>query len=306
MIVMRKGVFKTYIWNRYNNANVKGIVDISRHIKKNIPFTGNVSYSQREYSYDNYLLELIRHTIEFIKRKPYGNRLLSQVKDEVKLVVEVTSEYQTHDRAQIINENKKNVVRHAFFREYRALQQLCILILKNEKHQVGSGARRIYGILFDGAWLWEEYMNLLIGDIFYHPMNKARQGVQYLFAGNKGKIYPDFISKSNANRVIVDAKYKPIDNIGNKDYLQLLAYMFRFDAKQGFYLYPEAGNENDLKLCVNEGSTYENNVSQRKEVCVIKHGLRIPNDAETYSDFVVKMKVCEEEFKEELPNLNDW
>lgn len=293
---MRKGVFKTYIRNLYNNANVKGIIDISRHIKKNIPFTGNVAYSQREYSYDNYLLELIRHTIEHIKRKPYGNRLLSQVKDEVKLVVEVTPDYEPYDKRKIINKNKKNVVRHAFFREYRALQQLCILILQNQKHQIGSGSRRIYGILFDGAWLWEEYMNMLVGDIFYHPMNKARQGVQYLFAGNKGKIYPDFISKNAINRVIADAKYKPTDNIGNKDYLQLLAYMFRFDAKQGFYLYPEAENTDDLRLCVNKGSSYENNVSAREEVCVTKHGLKIPNDTERYDDFVSKIKECEEAF----------
>lgn len=297
---MRKGVFKTYIRNLYNNANVKGIIDISRHIKKNIPFTGNVAYSQREYSYDNYLLELIRHTIEHIKKKPYGNRLLSQVKDEVKLVVEVTSDYELYDKRKIINENKKNVVRHAFFREYRALQQLCILILQNQKHQIGSGSRRIYGILFDGAWLWEEYMNMLVGDIFYHPMNKAKQGVQYLFAGNKGKIYPDFISKNEIDRVIADAKYKPIDNIGNKDYLQLLAYMFRFDAKEGFYLYPEAENTDDLRLCVNKGSSYENNVSAREEVCVTKHGLKIPNDTERYDDFVSKIKECEVVFIKRL------
>lgn len=297
---MRKGVFKTYIRNLYNNANVKGIIDISRHIKKNIPFTGNVAYSQREYSYDNYLLELIRHTIEHIKKKPYGNRLLSQVKDEVKLVVEVTSDYELYDKRKIINENKKNVVRHAFFREYRALQQLCILILQNQKHQIGSGSRRIYGILFDGAWLWEEYMNMLVGDIFYHPMNKAKQGGQYLFAGNKGKIYPDFISKNEIDRVIADAKYKPIDNIGNKDYLQLLAYMFRFDAKKGFYLYPEAENTDDLRLCVNKGSSYENNVSAREEVCVTKHGLKIPNDTERYDDFVSKIKECEVVFIKRL------
>ena len=297
---MRKGVFKTYIRNLYNNANVKGIIDISRHIKKNIPFTGNVAYGQREYSYDNYLLELIRHTIEHIKKKPYGNRLLSQVKDEVKLVVEVTSDYELYNKRKIINENKKNVVRHAFFREYRALQQLCILILQNQKHQIGSGSRRIYGILFDGAWLWEEYMNMLVGDIFYHPMNKAKQGGQYLFAGNKGKIYPDFISKNEIDRVIADAKYKPIDNIGNKDYLQLLAYMFRFDAKEGFYLYPEAENTDDLRLCVNKGSSYENNVSAREEVCVTKHGLKIPNDTERYDDFVSKIKECEVVFIKRL------
>lgn len=299
-VAMRKGVFKTYIRNSYNDANAKGMIDVSRHIRKNIPFTGNIAYSQREYSYDNYLLELIRHTIEYIKRKPYGNKLLSQVKEEVKLVVEVTSNYEPYDKRKIINENKKNIVRHAFFREYRTLQQLCILILQNQKHQMGSGGRRIYGILFDGAWLWEEYINMLVDDMFYHPMNKAKQGVQYLFAGNKGKIYPDFISKDTSNRIIADAKYKPIDNIGNKDYLQLLAYMYRFDAKQGLYFYPEAKGVNDLKLCVNKGSSYENNILPREDVCVIKHGLKIPNDAEGYDDFVLKMNICEEVFKKSL------
>ena len=297
---MRKGVFKTYIRNPYNDANAKGIIDISRHIKENIPFTGNVAYSQREYSYDNYLLELIRHTIEHIKKKPYGNKLLSQVKDEVKLVVEITSMYEPYDKRKIINQNKKNIVRHAYFREYRALQQLCILILQNQKHQVGSGERRIYGILFDGAWLWEEYMNMLVDDIFYHPMNKVKQGVQYLFAGNKGKIYPDFISREDNHRIIADAKYKPIDNIGNKDYLQLLAYMFRFDAKQGFYFYPEIDRINSLKMRVNKGSSYENNVEPREDVCITKHGLKIPNDALTYDDFVIKINNCEKEFRKEL------
>lgn len=297
---MRKGVFKTYVRNPYNDANAKGTIDISRHIKKNIPFTGNVAYSQREYSYDNYLLELIRHTIEHIKRKPYGNKLLSQVKDEVKLVVEITSTYEPYDKRKIINQNKKNIVRHAYFREYRALQQLCILILQNQKHRIGSGERHIYGILFDGAWLWEEYMNMLVDDIFYHPMNKAKHGVQYLFAGNKGKIYPDFISREDNNRIIADAKYKPIDNIGNKDYLQLLAYMFRFDAKQGFYFYPEVEDADDLRMYVNKGSSYEDNVAPREEVYVTKHGLKIPNSAEEYVDFVSKIKVSEDEFKKGL------
>jgi len=31
---MRKGAFKTYIRNLYNDANVKGTIDVSRHIKK--------------------------------------------------------------------------------------------------------------------------------------------------------------------------------------------------------------------------------------------------------------------------------
>ena len=60
---MRKGLFKKYIRYRYNNGNIKGTIDVARHIEKNTPFVGNVAYSQREFSYDNCLMELVRHTI---------------------------------------------------------------------------------------------------------------------------------------------------------------------------------------------------------------------------------------------------
>ena len=297
---MRKGLFKKYIRHQYNDGNVKGTIDIARHLAKNTPFTGNIAYNQREFSYDNSLTELVRHTIEFIKGKPYGNKLLIKVKDEVRLVIEATPGYESYDRQRIIEQNKKNTVRHAYFREYLALQRLCLLILRHQKHQVGSGSKQIYGILFDGAWLWEEYINSLIEDVFYHPMNKGGKGAQRLFDGNIGLIYPDFISRNHEVRIIADAKYKPIDNIGNRDYLQVLAYMFRFDAKAGYYLYPEVEGSDDLRLWMNCGSTYEANVTPRDDVSVTKHGLKIPVDALNYAEFSVRMKTCEQEFKSAL------
>lgn len=294
---MRKGLFKKYIRYRYNDSNVKGTIDIARHIEKNTPFTGSVAYSQREFSYDNSLMELLRHTIEFIKRKPYGSKILIKVKDEVKLVIDATPSYELYDRQTIIEQNKKNMIRHAYYKEYLSLQRLCLLILRHQKHQIGSGARRIYGILFDGAWLWEEYINSLITDVFYHPMNKRSKGAQRLFNRNIGLIYPDFIGKNSRNRIIADAKYKPVDNIANKDYLQVLAYMIRFDAKTGYYLYPETENTDDLELWLNSGTTYESNVGPRNDICVTKHGLKIPLETMDYSDFVKKIMVAEQEFK---------
>lgn len=73
---MRKGPFKQYIRRQYNDGNVKGVIDVARHIGRNTPFVGKIAYHQREFSFDNGLMELVRHTIEFIKRKPYGNRRL--------------------------------------------------------------------------------------------------------------------------------------------------------------------------------------------------------------------------------------
>jgi len=299
-LAMRKGVFKTYIQNQYNDGNVKGSIDIGRHITNNIPFTGRVAYNMREFSYDNYLMELIRHTMEFIKKKPYGNNLLKKMNDEVTLVIQVTQNYKYYDRRKVVMENKKNPIRHAYYHEYRALQRLCIMILQHDKHQIGSGNQQVHGILFDGAWLWEEYIHSLIGDLFYHPMNKEGKGAQRLFStlqeGKIGLIYPDFINKDTNNRIIADAKYKPINNIGNKDYLQVLAYMFRFDANQGLYLYPEKNNLDNLTLMMNSGSTYESNVLKRDNISVMKCGLQIPTDINSYDDFVEKMKLSETNF----------
>lgn len=286
---MRKGIYKTYVRNHYNDGNVKGTIDIARHISKNTPFTGKIAYRQREFSLDNSLMELVRHTIEFIKTKSYGHQLLYQVKDEVSNIIHVTPGYEYCDRSKIVFENKKNPIRHAYFNEYRELQLLCILILQHERHRVGSGIRPIHGILFDGAWLWEEYIYLLIGEHFFHPMNKKGNGAQRLFNRNTGLIYPDFISRDSENRVIADAKYKPVTNIGNRDYLQVLAYMFRFDAKKGYYFYPESGEIESMEFRLNRGSTYEKNVVARDDITLVKCGLHIPCEAMNYEQFKNQM-----------------
>ena len=100
----------------------------------------------------------------------------------------------------------------------------------------------------------------MIKEEFYHPRNKGGSGAQRLFAEDEeskkiGLIYPDFISKTTDNRIIADAKYKPLNNIGNKDYLQVLAYMYRFDSRKGFYLYPESEGNKSLILHLLKGST---------------------------------------------------
>lgn len=294
-LAMRKGVFKKYRCYRYNDGNVRGTIDVARHILINSPFVGKVAYSHREFSYDNALMELVRHAIEYIKGKPYGQRLLNKVKDEVKVIIEATPSYEPLNRRKIIALNKKHAVRHAYFREYLALQRLCLLILQHQKHKIGTGIRQLYGILFDGAWLWEEYVNLLIKDVFYHPMNKRGTGAQRLFDRNRGIIYPDFISRNCRPRVIADAKYKMMDTIGNRDYLQVLAYMFRFEAKTGYYIYPEAEGYDASSMKLNRGLTYEDNVTPREDISVTKYGLKIPTNAEDYGEFSARLQAQEQE-----------
>lgn len=302
---LRKGLLKKYLNNNYNDENIQGTIDIKRHITKNTPFVGKIAYTKREYSYDNYVIELIRHTIEFIKMKPYGQKILSSIKEEVNTIISATLKYNSCDKSKIISINKKHIIRHSYYREYYTLQKLCLSILQNQKSNLGFGPHQIYGILFDGAWLWEEYINLLLNDMFYHPMNKIKKNVQYLFANGIGDIYPDFISHNETNRIIADAKYKPFSNIKSRDYLQLLAYMFRFDAKKSFYIYPESNQffSKDNKLNLNKGTSFDK-VTKREDIYIIKYGIKIPQ-TETYNDFVLQMTKQEEELKKYFNNFLD-
>lgn len=194
-------------------------------------------------------------------------------------------------------------------------------ILKDQNQQISVGCCSLYGILFDGAWLWEEYVNTLIGDDFYHPRNKgnsdgSNSGAQQLFTSISlndtekdrvaGLIYPDFIGKNPNNRIIADAKYKPECNIKNKDYLQILAYMLRFDSKKAFYIYPfqkdTCSLQSSVKLALNKGLTYENNVEKRDDIEVIKQGLEVPciECKCDYSTFCKLMEKAENSFKSKL------
>src|SRR5699024_10063380 len=134
----------------------------------------------------------------------------------------------------------KKPVRHGYYFEYRKLQLLCLAILRaNESMYKQTNDHKIYGILFDGSWLFEEYVNFLIKDAYYHPQNKTGIEKQDLVEGSVGVIYPDFIYKNNIKRSIAVAKYERYGSIHGNDYLQLVAYMYRFDAKQGYYIYPK-------------------------------------------------------------------
>jgi len=305
---MRKGLYKTYVTYKYNDSNVKGVIDIPRHIKMNTPCIGKIAYNVRELSYDNYVTELVRHTIEFIYETGRGT-ILEGERENVQDIRFHTPRYNPADRQKIISINKKNIVTHTYYSEYRELQSLCLDILQYFMKGVGKddNGDQIHGVLFDGWSLWENYVYTLVKDFgFLHPDNRTEEGKEWLFVNEKTlngnqEIFSDFISESEKPRIIMDAKYKPMGNIKRDDYFQVLSYMYRFDSKVGFYLYPYEPKENEettLKLYLKKG--YYPNDEEAKEkhddIFVIKHGLKVPTNAKDYYDFVETMKKSEESF----------
>lgn len=295
---LRKGLYKEYRRFHHHDANLKGALDIARQLKTSTPFEGKMAYSTREFSFDNNLMQLVRHTIEYIKGHQLSRTsLLFQDKDRenIATVIQATPRYQLADRTKIIYQNQLTPVRHAYFHEYRSLQKLCLMILRGQMHGIGQSEQKIHGILFDVAWLWEEYLAQLLGEEFHHPRNKEKSGSFSMFQGGSGRIYPDFVSLSK--KVVADAKYKPIDNIKGRDYLQLVAYMYRFDARKGFYLFPHSGKTEESK----QYELLEGTGQRRNEPVVVeKLGLAIPQGVASFDEFCQQIERNEQVFLRSL------
>lgn len=295
---VRQGIFKTYRTFERNDANVKGSVNLSRHIRQNIPFGGKIAYNERTQVFDNPLTELVRHAIEFIRTKPFGKSILnsdSETKSAVSQIVELTQNYSFHERHKIISENAKPVS-HLFFTKWKPLQKICLAILNHSKINYHSGEKSVCGLLFDGAWLWEEYLNTILRPLdFVHPENKKHKGGLKMFANcddeltfdkDFRQIYPDFYKKGE---YVLDAKYKRLLNgVGREDLYQVVAYMHTMKIARGGFIFPDDGTDFHKKTyCL------ANNTGTLDII-----GMKISQNAESLQEFCELMKAEEENLLE--------
>lgn len=293
---MSQGLYKEYVSRQYNDSRVRGVIDVSRHIRLNIPFTGNIAYKTREHTSDNDLTELIRHTIEYIRTNEFGAGILSrdeETKCNVDLIVDATGSYEKRDRGRVISHNLRSKI-HPYYSEYEALRKLCLQILRQEEIKYGKDDDTVYGVLFDGAWLWEEYLNTLLSGIgFKHPQNKRNRKAIHLFTQNRGPRYPDFYDE----KIVLDAKYKKYEgksltDISREDLAQVISYMYVLKLENGGFLVPD-GEIVDTKkefLLGHGGTMYLIN-------------LPIPSGADSYESFCWQMASNEQAFMNEIERI---
>ena len=290
---MRKGIYKEYQRFSHNDSHIKGVIDVVNHLKKNLPFTGNIAYTTREFTYDNPMMQLIRHTIEYIKnQKSLGRGIICTNRENITEIIRVTPSYKQADRSKVIRLNQTKPLRHAYFREYRKLQELCLMILNREEHGLGYQEQKIHGILFDVAWLWEEYVHALLPKDFIHPRNKEKKGGISVFSGGKRKVFPDFYDRER--KIVLDSKYKKLEDtekgINREDLFQLISYSYILKAEKAGLIFPSKHKvvDNEIGKLAGYGAMLK------------KLSIQIPQKASSYNDFCDMMESSEEIFKNNI------
>lgn len=306
---MQQGLYKEYVKKEYNDSNVRGIININQHIRYNNPPNGRIAYTTREFSYDNDITQLIRHTIEYMSTIPMGRTLLNSDKEierYVRQIVQVTPLYQKGERRRIITANRIPLS-HPYYNRYKALQQICLAILRKEKMSHGSNSNQVHGLLIDIAWLWEEYIANILQEHnagFNHYTGKNSFKLFSNVDSNKSfqTVIPDYLHENN---FVADAKYIPLHRYEHLDaerasavYYKTIMYMYRFATSKGFLFHPcSVTDENENSVAYSE---YE--IANNNNCYLYKIGLVIP-ECNNFAEFKQGITDNETEFCEIIKKL---
>ncbi len=244
----RGGLLRHYREFRNNDWDFKGSLDLARHIRENVPMLHGIAYRKREIDLDVPVNRMIlksaltvnhRHPT-FFEDNPDAADALRQLR------MDVTEE---HDLRMLLSRRDcREPVRHPFFREiWEPFRQIARMILDDEHWTLFNEAtddEEVSGVVFDGSWLWEEYIAKVLKRDFLHCGRSETADGKGLrvFADGYARFYPDFLKKDRS--CVLDAKYKRSNpNGGRDDVHQVLCYLLLTGAKLGGLVFPPADEE---------------------------------------------------------------
>ena len=312
---MRQGLYKQYVKREYNDSNIRGTIDVNRHLRFNYPANGRIAYRTREFSYDNYVTQLIRHTIEHVARHPMGAALLSESKEMeecVRNIVQNTPSYQKSAKRSVMADNRK-VVSHPYFTKYKALQQLCLAILRNERISHGTQSDKVHGVLIDVAWLWEEYLAIVLSEVGFNH-HTSQNGFK-LFQNVDSErcfqtVIPDYL---HTNNYVADAKYIPLHRFEHLDadraaaiYYKTIMYMYRFATPKGFLFHPCHADDKQQDETLEKNNSIiraDYKIDNSKGCTLHKLGMVIPTAEGEFPGFSAQMSQVEQAYTLEIEQL---
>ncbi len=321
----KNSVYKEYREFDHNDSNIKGRIDIARHIKENMLNNGKVAYSTREYTPDNYVNILILKAFDRLQKK-YRSAISNYIKeDDVigkgfnTLKVEISS-YQDLSDDLILKKTNRKIVKNVFIK-YEDLRQTAVFILK--RYGVNGfvqNSNRSNGILIDMPGLWEQYLHKML---FYKMDEKSekeyRQDPYHILFeetdGIPGKpmrdVKPDYLINYQGRKYVFDAKYKLYWSNALKndewdksrdDVFQVMSYMYLFGCKYGGIVFPYDGDDNPSSIRKYYiGGGQENGIALTKEQMILIP-IRIPQE-DTWLRFKDKIQKEFEEKESELKTL---
>lgn len=307
-----KGFPKSYNSQSDRGLKLKGSVDINELIKKDIPYSGKISFKYRNQQNVSEIVNVLYKAVGLVKTS-YPNVINSNIHNITQdLAINRTNTY--INRSIIQKAQKHKSLQNSLYSDYRIALSYAELIIEdlNEKDETDFDLETT-GYIIDISKLYELYLEKLLKnnlpDFIVSGQNKIISYEQSSYIRN---LIPDIVlkNKETGEVAVFDAKYKTIrlnekylgNDIDRTDFFQIHTYMGYYgnNIKIGGLIYPITGVASDDLLPV-EKLFGNHSSSNCFTIDGINTGLNKDGDLfMDYSSIVENERIFIERFKNKL------
>lgn len=243
------GLPKAYRTQKHHETKLKGKIDINQFLKKDIPFRGKISSTNREQLEIHEIIDVLYKAIVFIKKDKFNIKNISHVISHLK-----QNKSNNYVSNQTINKamNSKALY-NPIFAPYKEVLKYAKLIINHNSIDNKYGQANTYGFIINIAELFEIYITKLLRNNF--PDWQIESPKIELYEENffTRKIIPDIVMMKDNKVLVFDTKYKRMQFNGRSgfglgdvdrcDFFQINTYMSYYKNQEysviaGGLLYP--------------------------------------------------------------------
>ena len=240
--LLHQGLIKKYRKRSGNLNALKGRIEFSKNIQKNLIHKERFYTNHQIYDHDHLINQILfegLRVLNVISSNPIItdriNRIALMFPEVKKLNVQL--------------KHFKNIIETRKTVPYSKAIQIARMIILNYSPDIIRGQENMLALLFDMNKLWEEYI--------YRMLLKAKKDDLIISFQNRQdfwkrrKIKPDLvITKTDSSEsFIIDTKWKVLDINNPKpsddDLKQMFAYNLYWNAKRSILLYPNSESSNE-------------------------------------------------------------
>ena len=234
-LLIHQGLIKQYYKETNNVKALKGKLEFSGHISKNLVHKERFYTTHQVYDKDHLVHQILSQALFIVEECSKGNYLYSKCKTVQLDFPEVKTIKVNESTFTKIPKSRKKA-------PYETALAIARLIILNYAPSVSSGSERMLALLFDMNSLWEEYVLIRLKQAS-KDLTILGQDSKVLWNGIT--IRPDIVIKKDNEKFIIDTKWKNIDysKPSTHDLRQMYVYNDYWESTKAMLLYPSNKTE---------------------------------------------------------------
>lgn len=240
-LLIHQGLIKQYYQETGNVKALKGKLEFSGHLSRNLVHKERFYTTHQVYDKDHLIHQILGQALSIIASLSKGTYLYSKCKTIQLNFPEVTKIQANESVFLRLPKNRKTA-------PYETAISIARLIILNYAPHIKSGSEQMLALLFDMNNLWEEYVLVRLKEVA-GPMGYNILGQESKGFWKNITIRPDIVlvrgEGDNKQTFIIDTKWKNIDysEPSTHDLRQMYVYNEYWNSNKAMLLYPSNINE---------------------------------------------------------------